>query len=188
MGIIRNRDIIRNRAVTTDRWRYELDALDQTPTAAIAAGDVIVSMQRWLSDHDRLLARGTRVGVLLRPDDDLQALIDCELHELWLVAIEFPSFAEGRGYSQARLLRSRHDFHGDIRAIGDVSRDRVAFMERCGFNELELSPGQSARDALQAFTEFAAVYQPAADAAPTLARIRGYRAEPAGPGPAGIAA
>ena len=171
-------DIIRNRTVIADEWRYELGDVEQVATADIAPGDVIVSMQRWLNDHGVLLARGTRVGVVLRPGDDLQALIDCELHELWLVAIEFPTFAEGRGYSQARLLRSRHDYHGDIRAIGDVSRDRIAFMERCGFNELELSQGQSATDALQAFSEIGEVYQPAADSLPTLARIRGHRFEP----------
>jgi uncharacterized protein (DUF934 family) len=170
-------EIIKNRNVTVDQWRYALDSVDDLATADIAPGDVIVSMQRWLNDHEALLARGTHVGVLLRPDDDLNALIDCELSELWLVAIEFPTFAEGRGYSQARLLRSRHDYHGDIRAIGDVSRDRISFMERCGFNEFELSEGQSGNESLQAFEEFAAVYQPAADALPTLARIRGYRDE-----------
>ena len=170
-------DIIRNRAIENDQWRYELNAVDQTPTARIAPGDVIVSMHRWLDDHELLLARGTQVGVVLRPDDDLQALIDCELHELWLVAIEFPTFAEGRGYSHARLLRSRHDYHGDLRAIGDVSRDRIAFMERCGFNELELRPEQSATDALEAFSEIGEVYQPATDTVPSVAQIRGYRFE-----------
>lgn len=168
-------DIIKNRTIAVDGWRYELGDLDQKPTFEIAAGDVIVSMQRWLRDHEQLLARGTRVGVVLRPGDDLQALIDCELHELWLVAIEFPTFAEGRGYSYARLLRSRHDYHGVLRAFGDVSRDRIAFMERCGFSEFELAAQDSLRDALQAFSEIGAVYQPSADTLPTLARIRGYR-------------
>ena len=168
-------DIIRNRAIENDQWRYELSAVDQMPTAQIAPGDVIVSMQRWLDDHELLLARGTRVGVVLRPGDDLQALIDCELHELWLVAIEFPTFAEGRGYSYARLLRSRHDYHGGLRAIGDVSRDRIAFMERCGVNEFELSAEQSLPEALQAFSEIGEVYQPSTDTLPSVARIRGYR-------------
>ncbi|MFT5448237.1 MAG: hypothetical protein ACI9DC_003419 [Gammaproteobacteria bacterium] len=171
-------DIIRNRTIQSDQWRYELDAVDQISTADIAPGDVIVSMQRWLDDHERLLARGTRVGVVLRPDDGLQALIDCELHELWLLAIEFPSFAEGRGYSYARLLRSRHDYHGGLRAIGDVSRDRIAFMERCGFNELELPAERSLPEALLAFSEIGEVYQPSTDALPSVARIRGYRIEP----------
>lgn len=170
-------DIIRNRKIENDQWRYELNAVDEVSTVDIAPGDVIVSMQRWLDDHELLLARGTRVGVVLRPGDDLQALIDCELHELWLVAIEFPTFAEGRGYSHARLLRSRHDYHGDLRAIGDVSRDRIVFMERCGFNELELSAEHSASDALQAFSEIGEVYQPATDTLSSVAQIRGYRSQ-----------
>ena len=170
-------EIIKNRSIESDQWRYVLQAVDEMATADIAAGDVIVSMSRWLSDHDALLARGSHVGVVLQPGDDLNALIDCELSQLWLVAIEFPTFAEGRGYSHARLLRSRHDYHGVIRARGDVSRDRIAFMERCGFNEFELSDGQSPGEALNSFNEFVAAYQPAADSLPTLARLRGYRDE-----------
>ena len=172
-------DIIRNRAIMADAWRYQLESVEQLVSVDIAAGDVIVSLHRWLSDHEVLLARGTRIGVMLCPGDDLHALVDCELHELWLVAIEFPTFAEGRGYSQARLLRSRHDYFGDIRAVGDVSRDRIAFMERCGFNELELSREQSATAALQAFAEISTAYQPAADGKQTLARLRGYRGDSA---------
>jgi uncharacterized protein (DUF934 family) len=168
-------DVIRNRSVVPDRWRLELAAADDLATAGIAPGDVIVSLARWLRDHEQLLARGTRVGVRLDPDGDLDALIGCELHELWLVEMPFASFAEGRGYSQARLLRSRHDFHGDIRASGDVSRDRLAFMERCGFNEFALPEGRDLGAALRAFDEVDLRYQPGTDAAVLVAQQRGYR-------------
>lgn len=169
-------DVIRNRSVVPDRWRPELATIEELATVDIAPGDVIVSLARWLRDHEALLARGTRVGVRLEPDGDLDALIGCELHELWLVELPFASFAEGRGYSQARLLRSRHDFHGDIRASGDVSLDRLAFMERCGFNEFALPEGRDLYDALRAFDEVELRYQPGTDASVLVAQQRGYRA------------
>lgn len=168
-------DVIRNRSVVPDRWRLELATVDDLASAAIAPGDVIVSLPRWLRDHEQLLARGTRVGVRLEPDGDLDALIGCDLHELWLVEIPFATAAEGRGYSQARLLRSRHDFHGDIRASGDVSHDRLAFMERCGCNEFALPEGRDLHDALRAFTEIEPHYQPGADAGVLVAQRRGHR-------------
>jgi len=168
-------EVIRNRAVVPDPWRPELAPREHTPTEDLAPGDVIVGLARWLADREALLARGTGVGVRLEPDDDLEALAGCGLHALRLVEVHFPGFAEGRGYSQARLLRSRHDFRGDVRAVGDVSRDRLAFMERCGCNAFVLPAAQSPADALAAFDEVSAAYQPAADARDVVARLRGWR-------------
>ena len=168
-------NVIRNRTVVPDRWRHELSSLQELATADIAPGDVIVSLDRWIADWEALLARGSQVGVRIAAGDDLETLIHCELHELWLVEIEFSTFAEGRGYSQARLLRTRHEFHGDLRATGDVTRDRIAFMERCGFNCFVLREVGSLEGALEAFDEIEGVYQPGADRGDILARLRGYR-------------
>ncbi len=168
-------DVIRNRSIVPDHWRHELAPPEALATADIPPGDVIVTLERWLADWEQLLARGTPVGVRLEPDDDLAALIGCELHELWLVELPFATFAEGRGYSQARLLRSRHEFHGDIRAAGDVSRDRLGFLERCGFNEFALPEGRSPEDALAAFEEIGPRYQPGSDRKAVVAELRGYR-------------
>ena len=155
--------VIRNRSVVPDRWRRELAPPGVAPTAGLAPGDVIVGLARWRADREALLA-------------DVLALARCGLHDLALVEIHFPTFAEGRGYSQARLLRSRHDFRGDLRAAGDVSRDRLAFMERCGFNEFALADGESPQHALAAFDEVSGAYQPAADGRDAVARLRGWRA------------
>jgi uncharacterized protein (DUF934 family) len=128
-----------------------------------------------MEDAETLLAGEGEVGVLLKPEDDL-AKVEPYLSRLPLVAIEFPQFNEGRGYSQARLLRDRYRFPGEIRALGDVSRDRLAFLERCGFDAFVLRPGESPEAALPAFGEISLRFQPAEDAADTVGSLRSRRA------------
>jgi uncharacterized protein (DUF934 family) len=79
-----------------------------------------------------------------------------------VVVLDFPAFTDGRAYSQARLLRERLGYTGEIRARGNVLRDQIFFMARCGFNAFEYD-GQQANDAVMALKEFSYVYQPAAD-------------------------
>ncbi len=162
--------IIRNRKIQNDDWRLspELGGVEEP---CPAAAPLLVSVARLVEDAETLLADGAEIGVLLRPDDDL-ADVESYLPRLALVAIEFPKFNEGRGYSQARLLRNRLGFTGEIRALGDVSRDRLAFLERCGFNAFVLRPGESLEAALPAFAEISLRYQPAEDAAETVGSLR----------------
>lgn len=167
--------IIRNRALAANHWRLELEPPRQLETRDIPAGDIIVCLDRWIGDWQQLLARGTRIAVRLEAGADLESLLATQFHELWMIELVFDSFAEGRGYSQARLLRERHDFLGDLRASGDVSRDRIAFLERCGVNEFVLNPDTDPSQALEAFTEISLQYQPAVVGNPVVAGLRGYR-------------
>ncbi len=169
--------IIRNRTIQTDEWRLspELGGSERTSEAA---GPTIVSLPRLVEEADALFNLGAAVGVLLKPDDD-PAELEPYLSRLSLIAIEFPKFNEGRGYSQARLLRRRYRFHGELRAVGDVSRDRLAFLERCGFDAFVLRPGESLEAALAAFTEISLRYQPAEDTADTVGLLRRRRASSA---------
>ena len=155
--------IIRNRTIQKDDWRLSPELCPDGESPA-TEGPLIVSLPRLVEDAEALLDGDGEIGVWLKPEDDL-AEAEPYLSRLALVAIEFPKFNEGRGYSQARLLRSRHRFQGEIRAVGDVSRDRLAFMERCGFNAFALRPGESLESALEAFSEISLRYQPAEDAA-----------------------
>ncbi len=161
--------ILRNRRIESDPWRHVPDG-EPLP----AAGPVTVSLGRWLAEREALAARSDPLGVRLGPEDPVDALAG-DLGRLALVAIEFPSFAEGRGYSQARLLRERHGFRGELRARGDVGRDRLAFLERCGFDAFELRPGEDPAAALAALEEIPVVFQPGADRRPFAARLRGLR-------------
>jgi uncharacterized protein (DUF934 family) len=161
--------IIRNREIVDDSWTH---AADGEP---LPAGDVTVSLSRWLSERDALKARAAsgsgRVGVRLAPSEEPDALAP-DLGELPLVAIEFPKFTDGRGYSTARLLRERLGYAAELRAIGYVLRDQLFYMLRCGIDSFELKPGKDLQQALGAFEELSVTYQGAADDPRPLYRRR----------------
>ena len=151
-------EIIKHRAIVEDGWQHVADG--QPLPAGV---DVTVSLARWLAEHASLAARaasgGGRVGVRLAPSDDVARLAP-HLPALPLVAIEFPKFTDGRGYTQARLVRERHGYAGEVRAIGYVLRDQLYYLHRCGFDAFELHPGKSLTEALAAFDDFTVTYQP----------------------------
>jgi uncharacterized protein (DUF934 family) len=103
-------------------------------------GPVIVSLKRFLGEKDGLAARGTPVGVLLQPADKIELLGE-DLPNLPLLALAFPKFGDGRAFSLARIARERYGFKGELRAIGDILFDRVAYMFRCGFDALDITNG-----------------------------------------------
>lgn len=163
--------IIHDRRISENHWQLVPEgglALDSD--AALPAG-VIVALGDWLLHKSELLRRGVAVGVRLGPDDAVDDIVD-DLGRLDLVALVFESFTEGRPYTKARMLRERYGYAGEIRALGDVSRDRLAFMERCGINAFELREDCDLHEALQAFTEITDVYQQAADGRPEIASRR----------------
>ena len=87
------------------------------------------------------------------PDDDVAPLLPW-LATLPLIAIRFPVFTDGRGYSLARLLRGRHGYAGELRAVGDVLRDQLYFLQRCGFDSFALRADQPPEEALAAFHDY----------------------------------
>ena len=134
-------------------------------------GPLLVPLELWQDHRARLSDRVGPVGVRLASHQS-PALIADDLDRLDLVALEFPKFTDGRAYSYARLLRERHRFGGEVRAVGHVLRDQFAFLQRCGFDALEAD--ERAAAGWQAATSaFSAWYQPAADGeAPIPARRR----------------
>lgn len=126
-----------------------------------------------LADWDRLapplLAAGIAPALVLEPADD-PALAATRLADVALVAVRFPVFTDGRGYSTARLLRTRYGWRGELRAIGDIRRDQLFYLARCGFDTFELLDGEPVDAALAAFGAFSEVYQAGADRGPLFAR------------------
>lgn len=104
----------------------------------------------------------------LTSDTEIDASLAAELSRAPLVAIDFPAFTDGRGYTLARLLRERHAYSGEIRAIGDVLVDQLYYMSRCGFDALALREDQHLEDALRALGAFSVSYQPAVDQSEAL--------------------
>lgn len=128
----------------------------------VPEGDVIVSLTRFQTEGEALLAHGRDVGVRLAADQSVEGLV-YDLPRIAVVALEFPKFRDGRAYSQARLLRERYHFAGEIRAVGDVLREQATFMLRCGFDAFEPADGSTTDQWSAATQRFRHVYQRAAD-------------------------
>ena len=163
--------IIRDRRISESHWRHVPEGTLAETQSAAGPDAIIVGLADWRLHKAELRRRPAPVGVRLAAGDALDEVLE-DLESIALVALEFATFTEGRAYTQARRLRERHAFSGEIRAVGDVSRDRVAFMERCGFNAFELPAAAGLQGALDAFGEISHVYQPAADARPIIASQR----------------
>jgi len=149
--------LIKYGVVVPDSWLV-LDEDAPLP----ATGDIIVSVERWQAERGSLAARTGRLGIRLRPDQPPRLIAE-DLERFGLVALEFPAFKDGRAYSHARVLRQRYGFTGEIRATGDVLRDQLLFMARCGVDAFEVADDISPADWTEALVEFSVFYQPAAD-------------------------
>jgi uncharacterized protein (DUF934 family) len=162
--------IIKNRQVATSTWQLLKAGADKN-LPAVPAGDVIVSLAQWLAQRDALLARQGRLGVWLANTDDPSA-IAADLKHFEVIAVDFPHFTDGRGSSIGRLLRERYGWTGELRAIGDVIRDVLFYLSRCGFDAFELKAGEDAQAALSAFGDFSEAYQTSVERAQPLFRRR----------------
>jgi uncharacterized protein (DUF934 family) len=123
---------------------------------------VIVSGARFIANSAELVARGTPLGVLW-PNNRRIAELAPWLDKLSLVALVFPTFRDGRAYSQARLLRERYGYRRELRATGDVLRDQFQFLLRAGFDAFEVKKAADAPMFAAAAARFSVFYQPSAD-------------------------
>jgi uncharacterized protein (DUF934 family) len=149
------RRLLRDRQIVVDDWLYVAEA------AADPTAPLIVTFDQWQMESDAWIERDSPLGVVLSAAHKVEQLAP-HLSRFALIAAEFPGPSEGRGYTQARLLRERWNFKGELRATGYVRRDQLFFMARCGFNSFEL-PEADIEDALAAFSTFSAAYQPSND-------------------------
>lgn len=157
------RRLIKQREIVVDDWRYA----DEDPLGRDRA--LILPFARWKEERERWWLWDGRLGVRLGPADPVAAL-EQDFLRVGLVAIEFGGLAEGRGYSQAQLLRKRYKFTGELRAVGKVQRDQLFYMARCGFDAFELPQTANFDEALAAFDDYSVAYQSAVDNAVSPAR------------------
>jgi uncharacterized protein (DUF934 family) len=122
----------------------------------------------------QIVDRPSPPDLVLEPTDD-PALLAVALAEVRVIAINFPKYGDGRGYSIARLLRERYGYQGELRAIGVVARDHLRAMAQCGFDTFELREGEDAQAALAAFGDFSEAYQATAAQRVPLFRRRAGR-------------
>ncbi|OHY82725.1 DUF934 domain-containing protein [Marinobacter sp. AC-23] len=131
---------------------------------------VLIPADLWVANRERY-AGNENVGVWLDSHDEPETLAN-HVNELPLIAVNFPKFSDGRGYSIARLLRERFGYKNELRAIGDVLLDQLQFMKRCGFDTYELRPDKDIRKAVKSLNFFSQGYQAATDTDLPLFRRR----------------
>lgn len=148
--------VIRNGRVEPSLWQFL--GLDGTPITEFPAGPIAVPLAVWGERASELRTRPEPVGVWLKPDDDPQALAG-DVESLALIAVHFPKFADGRGYSTAVLLRTRLGYRGELRAFGDVGRDQLFYLQRVGFDAFSLASHRDPEAALASLRDFNDAYQ-----------------------------
>jgi len=169
--------LIKERRIVADSWQsLDLARWLQVQEDGLvpdfpAEADLIVPLALWRLRREDLLARHRRLGVRLEPHDDPAGVVGDLVH-FALVAVNFLKFGDGRGFSTARLLRERYGYEGELRAIGQVGRDHLYFMEQCGFDAFLLRDGEDAQEALGAFGDFSEAYQASAARPQPLFRRR----------------
>ena len=154
--------VIRDRAVAPDPWHYVGVASAEELGQPLPEGPVAVPLDHWLAHGPELAGRAGPVGVWLKPDDEPTRLAG-HLEGLALIAVHFPKFTDGRGYSIATLLRRRLGWRGELRAFGDVGRDQLFYLARVGFDAFRLADHRDPRSALASFDDFSVRYQGSVD-------------------------
>lgn len=154
--------IIKNKAVVDDDWTVlRLSANDTPQSVAVPPGKVIVPLQVWQAQRDSLQRRA-ELGVWLASNERAEDL-QHDLARFAVIAVDFPKFADGRGYSIAYHLRVRLGYRGELRAIGDVLRDQLFYMQRVGFDVFAPRADKDMHEALKGLSDFSLTYQASAD-------------------------
>ena len=154
--------IIKNKTVVSDDWTVLRLSENETPeSVAVPAGKIIVPLKVWQAQRAKLQCRA-ELGVWLASNERPEELKG-EVEKFNVIAVDFPKFADGRGYSIAYNLRSRLGYVGELRAIGDVLRDQLFYMQRVGFDAFAPRPDKNIHDALKGLTDFSETYQISVD-------------------------
>jgi uncharacterized protein (DUF934 family) len=152
------REIIKNKAVVADDWTVLRLGENDTPEAvAVPAGKVIVPLKVWQAQRTALEGRA-ELGVWIASSERPEELKE-DLARFKLIAVDFPKFADGRGYSIAYNLRARLGYAGELRAIGDVLRDQLFYMQRVGFDAFAVREDKDIHDAVKGLSDFSEAYQ-----------------------------
>lgn len=155
--------IIKERRLLDDAWSVVNLVDGEAPLdVCLPVGPLLVPVPVWKAKKACLIHReyehGTPLGIWLAPEDRIED-IAADIDDFSVIAIHFPKFTDGRGYSTARLLRERHGYDGELRAFGDIGRDQIFFLSRVGFDALVIGDGKNAEEALAAFDDFHESYQ-----------------------------
>ena len=165
--------LIKDQKIVDDTWQRitEITTDANLPKGDVPGSNIIVPFAYWLENKESLVNKDGMLGVCIDGDVDIQDVVK-DIEHFDLIALDFPAFPDGRSYSHARLLRDRYNFEGELRAVGDILRDQLFFMQRCGINSFQLREDKDIQDALNAFNELSVKYQTAADGAEPVYKYR----------------
>jgi len=158
--------ILKDTQVVSDNWILLDENADSIP-----AGDILLSYQQWQNFADHLSNHSGRIGIWLEGHAEIEQITE-PLLNLPLIAINFPKFADGRGFSAARLIKERYNYAGELRAIGGFIRDQLYLLNRCGFNAFQFSDENELSDAAESLKDFSENYQVSVDQENPLFRRR----------------
>ena len=150
--------LIKDRAIAIDRWTLLKVATGPEVLIAIPGKNLIVPLRFWQDYAIELEGYTGDIGIWLDSDETVREIGDA-LGAFPLIALNFPVFADGRSYSNARELRERFAYAGEVRAIGDVLRDQLYYMSRCGFDAFSLRHDQDPDSCIGALDDFTTGYQ-----------------------------
>ncbi len=145
--------LIKNGQIADDTWQV---LEDDAPLPE--QGDVIVALERFLAEIDQIRTRSGRTGIAIENTVDPQE-VTAHLDDLDLIALDFPAFTDGRAYSQARQLRTKQGYTGELRATGNVLADQAGFLLQVGFDAFEVAADQSLDVWNKAANSMALAYQ-----------------------------
>lgn len=156
--------LIIDQAIVDNQWQLLQIANDESEYSAdsLPAGKLILPYSVWLSLREALNSRKQEIGVWLDSDETAD-LIGEHAAELPVIGINFSAFADGRGFTAARLLRQRYGFSGELRAVGGFIRDQLSYLTRCGFNAFAFEGDQPLSGLLESMSDFTDSYQAAVD-------------------------
>lgn len=166
--------LLENGQIVDDTWQT---LTEEAPSPTNDSVAVIVPFARYLTERDIWAAHEGPLGLAVKAGEDVEELTAEDLSRISLIALDFPKFNDGRAFSSARILRERLGFTGRIRATGEVLRDQLLFMQRCGFDSYLIPRADAEQAWAAALKELSVWYQPTADGRPWITALRTGRWE-----------
>lgn len=162
--------VSRDGEIRSDSWVVVPQPDDGESLDIPADQPALIPAKLWLAGETQFAGRPD-IGVWFDSHDEPE-MLDSRVNELPVIAVNFPKFSDGRGYSIGRLLRERLGYVNELRAIGDVLLDQLQFMKRCGFDTYALRADKDITKAPKCLTFFSQTYQAASDTEIPLFRRR----------------
>lgn len=150
--------LIKNGEIASDHWTLLKTATGPEILSVVPGRNFIAPLQFWQNYQEEIEQYAGTFALWLDSHENVND-IDGDVNRFPLIALNFPVFSDGRSYSNARELRQRLNYQGEIRAIGDVLRDQLYLMSRCGFDAFQLRHDQDVQACLKAFSDFHDAYQ-----------------------------